>query len=85
MNRPAPTSPTIDADSLKAYRARWDDVAAIEREEQRQKTVAQRLQMLDALLQFALRSGIYKKAIDQKNRDAESVGNHWLILKTSMS
>jgi hypothetical protein len=75
---------TIDADALRAYRARWEEVAEIERQEQKQKTVAQRLQLLDALFQFALVSDIYKKAIARKARDAESVRQRWIRLKSHL-
>jgi hypothetical protein len=76
---------TIDADALKAYRARWDEVAEIERQEQKHKTVAQRLQRLDVLFQFALVSDIYKRAIAQKARDAEPVRQRWIRLKSHLS
>jgi hypothetical protein len=74
----------IDADTLRAYRARWDEVAEIERQEQKQKTVAQRLQLLDALFQFAFVSDIYAKAIAQKASNVEPVRQRWIRLKSHL-
>jgi hypothetical protein len=46
--------------------------------------VAQRLQPLNALFQFAQVSDIYDKAIVQKARDAEPVRQRWIKLKSHL-
>jgi hypothetical protein len=66
---------------LQEYRTRWEEVAEIERAEQKRKTVAQRLQLLDTLFRFAIASGIYRKALIAKQREAEAARQRWLRLK----
>jgi len=72
---------TLTKEVLEAYRSRWDAVAQIEAEEQQRSTLAQRLQQLNMLFQFAVALHIYEKAIEQNRVEAESVRKRWLHLK----
>lgn len=71
---------TIDADALKAYRARWEAVAQIEAAEKRQATLEQRWQKLNAMFRLAIALGLYEK---MRDADVEAVRARWSRLKSA--
>jgi hypothetical protein len=68
----------MDKSMLTAYQDRWKLVAEIEVAEQRQTSVAQRWQKLNALVRMAAGLGIL-----QKDNDAQiqAVRQRWALLK----
>ena len=55
----------MDATTLKAYRARWQAVAEIERQELQTATLELRWQQLNAVIGLAIGLGIFKPVEDE--------------------
>jgi hypothetical protein len=68
----------MDARELRAYRNRWHAVAAIEKEEQRQATLAFRWRQLNRLTAMAAALGL--RLIDRRE-ELDTVRRRWNLLK----
>jgi hypothetical protein len=66
----------VDED-IKAYRARWEAVAEIERQEMRAETLDQRWQQLNAVIGLAIELGMMKA-----DQSEEEVYQRWAKLKS---
>jgi hypothetical protein len=62
---------------LRQFRERWQAVAAIEREEQREASVALRWQQLNAILRLAMGLGLPPR----EQFEEEAVRQRWAKLK----
>jgi hypothetical protein len=76
---------TLDAAALRAYRADWEAVAEIEREEQRRATVEQQWQQLNSLLGLAMALGIFEDMQKNNERDAHAVRARWNQLRAKLT
>lgn len=68
----------MDKSMLTAYQDRWKLVAEIEAAEQRQTSMAQRWQKLNALVRMAAGLGILRKGNDAQ---IQIVRQRWALLK----
>ena len=73
---------SLTKESLLAYRARYEAVAAIRQIELQQMTIEQRWQKLNLLLCSAVAFGWFPK-MQEHRQDVETVRARWLKLKAA--
>lgn len=75
----------ISKEEIEHYRAGWQSVAKIDRQELLQMTIAQRLSQLDFLVRSAQALGIYTKAVARNGKEAQIVRQRWRQLKANVA
>jgi hypothetical protein len=71
----------MDVHLVQEYRSRWQAVAEVEAAEQREATIANRWQQLNAILQMAMALGL---DLDAQAEDELAVWQRWAKLKEGL-